>query len=191
MAVILSLLCASAQAKVATISLNALAKLSDLILVAEVERVELRAGVRVARIKTIQFVKGSAECPIAFVAERTWTCDLSTAIAGERVLLYLSSIGKVKGRTMNGQDLGAAQAACKKDGIQLYTLTHSGRGRIPLSLNKGQWVAGVTPGEGRGPGLNANLYVPKPIPTLQTSPGHKAVSLAELVRRSATVRNRQ
>lgn len=178
------------HAKVATVSLHELVRLSDIILVGEVERVEVKAGVKVARVRSSQFIKGHAECPIAFVAEATWTCDISTAVPGEPVLLYLKSVGQPKSRTMKGQDLGAVQAACKREGVQLYVLSHSGRGRIRLSLERGRWVAPVTPGEGKGPGLNVNLYVPKPIPTVPTSSGQRAILLAELVQRTTKALDR-
>lgn len=185
------LLCAVAQAKVATISLQELARYSDLILVGEVKRVELRSGVKVAFVRVGSVHKGRVEGPIAFVAEPTWTCDISSAKPGEPVLLYLDSLRPPKGRTMEGQDLGAAQAACKQEGVQLFLLGHSGRGKIALSLEKGRWVAPVTTGEGRGPGLNVNLYVPKPVPTVPTASGQRAILLAELVKRSTQVPRRR
>jgi hypothetical protein len=70
------------EAKVATISIGELARESDLMMVAEVQRVEVKAGVKIARVRVIRFVKGEAECPIAFVAEPTWTCDTSAAVQG-------------------------------------------------------------------------------------------------------------
>ena len=182
--VALSWLAIGVQAKVATISIGELARASDLILVAEVQRVEVKAGVQVARVRVIRFIKGEAECPIAFVAEPTWTCDTSAAVPGERVLLYLTAAVAPQERTMNGKNVGAVQASCKREGTQLYVLSHSGRGRIRLSLTKGQWVAPVTRGDARGPGLNLNLYIPRPVATVLTSPGHRAVPLAELVTRS-------
>jgi len=182
--VALSWLAMSVQAKVGTISIGELALESDLILVAEVQRVEVKAGVRIARVRVIRFVKGEAECPIAFVAEPTWTCDTSAAVPGERVLLYLTAAVDRRERTLNGKNVGAVQASCKREGTQLYVLSHSGRGRIRLSLTKGQWVAPVTRGDARGPGLNLNLYIPRPVATVRTSPGHRAVPLAELIKRT-------
>ncbi len=181
-ALAMSCLSAGSEAKVATISLGEMARHSDFILVAKVDHVVIRAGVKIARIRAIQFIKGGTERPIAFVAEPTWRCDTSAAVGGERVLLYLSRASNE--RTVNGQNLGAVKAACKREGTQLFELSHSGRGRIRLNLHKGQWVAPVTPGEGRGPSLNVNLYIPRPINTLLTSPGHSAVSLADLIKRS-------
>jgi len=78
----LTWLAMSVQAKVATISIGELARESDLILVSKVRRVEVEAGVKIARVRVIRFVKGEAECPIAFVAEPTWTCDTSAAVPG-------------------------------------------------------------------------------------------------------------
>lgn len=173
----------SVQAKVGTISIGELAQGSDLILVAEVQRVEVKAGVKIARVRVIRFVKGKAECPIAFVAEPTWACDTSAALPGKRVLLYLTAAVDPQEQTLNGKNVRAVQASCKREGTQLYVLSHSGRGRIPLSLNKGQWVAPVTRGDARGPGLNLSLYIPRPVTTVLTSPGHRAVPLAELITR--------
>ncbi len=180
----LSWLAMSVQAKVATIRIGELARESDLILVAEVQRVEVKAGVKIARVRVIRFVKGEAECSITFVAEPTWRCDTSAAVPGERVLLYLAAAVDPQERTLNGKNVDAVQASCKREGTQLDVLSHSGRGRIPLSLNQGQWVAPVTRGDGRGPGLNLNLYIPRPVATGLTSPGHRAVPLAELIKRT-------
>ena len=118
--VALSWLAISVHAKVGTISIGELAQGSDLILVAEVQRVEVKAGVRIARVRVIRFIKGEAECPIAFVAEPTWTCDTSAAVPGERVLLYLTAAVDPQERTLNGKNVGAVQAWCKREGTQLY-----------------------------------------------------------------------
>lgn len=180
----LSCLSINLQAKVATLSLDELARKSDLILIAEVERVEVKADVKIGRVRVIRFIKGATKSPIAFVAQRTWTCDMSEAVSGERVLLFLTSASSQKGKTMFGQNLNAVQASCKREGAQLYVLSHSGRGRIRLSLSMGQWVANVTQGDGRGPCPNINLYVPRPVPTLRNSSGQLVVTLAELIART-------
>ena len=62
--------------------------------------------------------KGSAEQVVEFLASPTWTCDISTAIAGERVLLFL-----------------------KADESGRLTILHSGRGRMPLRDVDGQQFA--------------------------------------------------
>lgn len=180
----LALFCALVQAKVATISLQELAKTSDLILFGEVEQVEVKGGVKVAFVRVGSVYKGRVDGPIAFVAEPTWTCDISSATPGEPVLLYLSDLKPIKGKTMEGQDLGAAKTACKREGVRLMLIAHSGRGKIPLLMEHGRWMAPVTTGEGKGPGLNVNLYVPTPVPTVQTSKGGRAILLAELLQRT-------
>ncbi len=173
-----------AYSKVATIDLGRLARLSNLIVVAEVIAIQEVGGVKVASVKTISLVKGVAECPIAFVAEPTWACDTSAAVVGERVLLYLSPVPQLKKRTMNGQDLTAAASACKLNGVILYVLSHSGHGRIPLKLSGSKWIANVRQGPGTAPKLNANLTLPWSAPIRKAPNGSSFVGLNYLVDRS-------
>lgn len=169
-----------AQAKVASIDLIRLANLSQLIVIGDVTAVRTVAGGQVASVKTIFFVKGAAECPIAYVAEPTWKCDISEAIVGERVLLYLSPAAAT-GRTMFGQDLSVVTGACKRKGIQLYVLSHSGRGRVPLKQARSIWIANVKKGPATAPQLNVNLTLPWSAPIKQNKDGSSFVTQQYLV----------
>jgi hypothetical protein len=96
--------------KVRTIPIALMAQESDLIIEASVTEVVAGAdGTRVAKCKPTANWKGQASDVVEFLASPTWTCDISTAEAGERVLLFLK-VG---------------------ESGQLY-IYHSGRGRMPL-----------------------------------------------------------
>lgn len=172
------------EAKVATISLDELARKSTMIVLASVESLEVKAGVRIAHIKPIQTIRGKTSGRIAFVAEQTWKCDMSTALKGERVLLYLSPIVSLSGKTMYGQDLSRAKESCENDGTELLQLSHSGRGRIPLHETAGQWLATISIGDGSGPSLNVNLYLPWPKSAGPQPSVKNGVSLVQLMKRT-------
>ncbi|MGI8922645.1 MAG: hypothetical protein ACR2HJ_01165 [Fimbriimonadales bacterium] len=173
-----------AYARVATIDLGQLARLSDLIVVGEVAAIQKVGGVKVASVKTISFVKGVAECPIAFVAEPTWACDTSAAVVGERALLYLSPVPILKKRAMNGQNLSGLVSACKRKGVILYVLSHSGRGRIPLKFSGSKWIASVRQGSRTASQLNVNLTLPRSAPIQKAPNGSRFVDLNYLAEHS-------
>lgn len=102
----------AAPPKVMTITLAKLVEQSDLILVARVDEVSWRlTGNRIARATPIEIWKGDAKSAVEFLAMPTWTCDISTAVADERVVLFL-----------------------RTDEKGSRTIAHSGRGRMPLHL---------------------------------------------------------
>lgn len=171
-----------ASAKVATISLEQLTIRSELIVIAEVTAIEECAGVRIARVGTVTSIKGMAPTNIAFVAESTWTCDISSASIGERVLLYLRPVGRGEFVTMNGQDLSAARDRSSDRGITLFALTHAGRGRIPLQHIRRRWVAKTRTVAEKLPELLVNLVLPSSAPIGREQDGTATVSLSYLVK---------
>jgi hypothetical protein len=105
------LLAASALfAKVASIRFEELVESSDLIVVAEVDSVNRSLLKRYAQARVTEVWKGAETASVEFLASPTWTCDISAAIEGERVVLFLTQ-GKRPGS---------------------YTIAYSGRGRMPL-----------------------------------------------------------
>lgn len=139
-AILSSLICTAlpAFARVATLSTGELTKLSDVIVLAKVNRIFERGNVRVASAGILTRFKGKTQMQtVEFVACQTWTCDTSDAVLGETVLLFLDPANIKRGVTMNGQDIAKASAMASKQGITLFELTHSGRGRVQVMESKG------------------------------------------------------
>lgn len=157
--VVICALASSAAAKVATISIAELARECQASAVATVTSVEEVAGLRVAFAQRLERVSGRVPERFAFVAEMTWKCDISTAIEGERVLLYLRPI--TPGARKN---VVAAKRACEDKGLPLYELEHAGRGRIPLHLRENQWYAQVKLVPNAPAEICVNLTLPKGAP---------------------------
>ena len=120
-----------APVEVATVSLAKLVEGSAAIVVGTVDSVTNVEGVSVAHVKVTEVVKGDPKVErLAFVAQSTWRCDISTAVRGETALLFLADLPDgvsswTEGRNWKtwGQSLG------KEPG---YLLAHSGRGRMPV-----------------------------------------------------------
>src|SRR5262245_43244244 len=75
-----------ASAKVANTTLEELAKGARTMAVAHVDRITQIGGAKVALATVIEPLGGLQKGqPFAFLAEPTWTCDSSEAVAGETV----------------------------------------------------------------------------------------------------------
>jgi len=109
------------SARVTEIALNGLVARSDLIVLAKVRKVEdgpadIKAEcdqfppVKVATAQVIETWKGSPVREIRYVASPLWTCDISDAEKGERVVLFLGI----------------------RKGSPIMMIAHSGWGRMPL-----------------------------------------------------------
>ena len=71
-------------------TLEGLTRNASLIVVAQVENVNEKDGVKVATARVIDVWKGRSEGTVQFRASRSWTCDASTAIPCETVVLFLA-----------------------------------------------------------------------------------------------------
>jgi hypothetical protein len=101
----------SAQAKVARMSLDELIKDAGFVGIVTVNRVSKPLfGKRNAVATVVETWQGTPLQRVHFLAEPTWTCDISTAAPGERLLLFL----------------------VRPEGGRLLHIAHSGRGRMPL-----------------------------------------------------------
>jgi hypothetical protein len=109
------------SAAVGEIGVKELATASDLIVLAKVSKVEdgpkqlrgVRPDMPPLKVEVAQVIeswKGNPVREVRYVASPTWTCDTSTSVEGERVVLFLRS-GK---------------------GLTLTSIAHSGRGRMPV-----------------------------------------------------------
>jgi hypothetical protein len=118
-------------AEVVEIPLQKLVAQSDLIVVARVTKVEdgpadvkteddrFFPRVKVATAEVIETWKGTPLREVRYVASPLWTCDISDAEKGERVVLFLGS----------------------RKGSPIMMIAHSGRGRMPLREVEGKTYA--------------------------------------------------
>ena len=121
-----------AMAKVAGTTLGDLAKISPTIVLAKVERTSKIDGRNWAEARVLEVIKGPALTTLHFLAEPTWTCDISEAKDGEKVLLFL-------------QPAATAEWMFKKRPEHLpnesFLIAWSGRGRMPLREISGERYA--------------------------------------------------
>jgi hypothetical protein len=129
-----------AQAKVALMSPAALTRSSPIIAVVRVRRVETIEGVKVARATVVTPLKGTtADATLLVVAEPTWECDTSHAVAGETVLIFLVPLPATPGLQSSDRLRKAAQRLGA--GTGLFLISNSGRGRVPVRELDGRlWV---------------------------------------------------
>ena len=91
-----------------------LTRTASLIVVAQVENVTENGDVSIATARVIDVWKGRSAGSIQFRASKSWTCDVSTAIPGETVVLFLA-----------GDDQTAVTA-----------IAYSGVGRLPINTTE-------------------------------------------------------
>ena len=105
---------------------------SDLIVVASETKIEdgpagLKLGedvmppIKVATARVLEVWKGNAGHEVRYVASSTWTCDISEAKVGERVVLFLM----------------------KPKDWPFMLIEHSGRGRMPIRDVEGKLYATI------------------------------------------------
>lgn len=128
-----------ATGKVAAMSVTDLFKASDVVVTAKVASVDNIVGTKVASANVIQVYKGSVkQSKVSFLAEPTWTCDVSGAKPGERVLLYLvcpdmQYVKKVAPK------IESAISLLSGKGEELYFIGDAGRGRISTIVENNQY----------------------------------------------------
>ena len=123
--------------KVAPTSFDRLIAKSDVIVVAEVDAVEQDAnGYSWATATVKEARKGSPSRTFRFFATGAWTCDISHALKGETVVLFLLSVQNREWvpRTSSFSSTGPPVTR----GQHSLVIAHSGRGRMPVSSNNGE-----------------------------------------------------
>lgn len=134
---VLTCLATGSLGKVATITVNELFRNSDLVVIAEVKEIRKVSGIQIASADIQQTFKGEpAIKSVDFVAESAWSCDISTAIKGERVLLYLSTSNFESPIYEEFKQIANLASQYRAKGLQLYGISHSGRGRFQLTNGK-------------------------------------------------------
>jgi hypothetical protein len=119
-------------ARVVNITLKELVDRSDLIVLADVVKVEdgpadLKLGeevvtrIKIATAQVLEVWKGNAGRQVRYLASRTWACDVSQAKVGERVVLFLA----------------------KPNDSPFRAISHSGRGRMPIRDVQGRLYATI------------------------------------------------
>lgn len=123
-----------ADGRVADVTLAELVEYADAIGIVNVKRIETIRGVRVAVGQVERSFKGfSPEESVVFVAEPTWNCDLSYAVANDRCVLFLSDFPTQPfGSIRYPHHLRAGVAAKYGKQVRLFLITHSGRGYMPI-----------------------------------------------------------
>ena len=103
----------NASAKVKSLNVNEISSYSDVIVIAEIISVNRNfIGKKIAKARVIEVLKGEVQNKFEFGASPSWACDISHAVSGESVLLFLN----------------------KEEGKNKYTITHSGRGYMPIRV---------------------------------------------------------
>lgn len=97
-------------------TLEALTRSASLIVVAQVENVTKKGDVSVATARVIDVWKGQSTEIVQFRASKSWVCDISTAIPGEIVVLFLADVGQT----------------------DVKAIAYSGIGRLPVNDAEGR-----------------------------------------------------
>ena len=111
------------SASVGTMSLADMIKYSDCIVVGRVVRTKIN-GKNIAEIAVSQNLKGDSSLRrVRFSSAPLWACDVSAAEENEQGLFFLQ-------KDPMGDPALRALPPGESDGVPLFFLAHSGRGRI-------------------------------------------------------------
>ncbi len=168
---ILSLGCVlPVSGKVAPTTLEELIEIAEYIVVGRVSSVSDVQGVRVAALDPAMFLKGLRHPELFFLAEASWTCDISTAEPDEEILVFLSRYrfdpeparrgdlepGDVRLGFKEPEGFAAAIGALS-GATPFLVVEWSGRGRMPIrQLDDRAWVTIWT----------GDVQLPRSIPTI-------------------------
>jgi hypothetical protein len=145
-------LSARIHAKVGSVEFSTLVRQADVIVLGTVVDVTTVKGVKVARVKVLETYKGRKVNELFFLAQPTWTCDISDAVKGETALLLLSSYTDPRSGM---EKMFLSPLPSRKDfegaGNAMFLIIDSGRGRMPLRTVNGQQYATLWVGDVRLP----------------------------------------
>ena len=141
-------------------------------------------GVRIARVKVLETYKGRWLDVLSFIAQPTWTCDISDAVTGETALLLLYSY--TNQRNTSEQPLFSPDASPEEleaggATTPIFLLMHSGRGRMPVRKIGSQQYVTLWVDDVRVPASIPTVAGPQPNPSYVRS-----VRLSEIVELMAT-----
>ena len=180
------------NAKVARVSFDELAKGSDTIVIGKIIETQEIEGVTVARVQVGQVLKGPNRRELTYLAQPTWICDITSAVRGETVLLFLYKERKFDSSMPDDGFISFGypkkfEDSLKKVGInELYGVMHSGCGRMPIRSINGELFATLWVGD---------VQLPQDIQTV-AGPGKKysfirSIRLADLLRMIQPIANEQ
>lgn len=129
--------CGAVWARVAPTDLRGLIAQSDVIVLARVDRVETIEGVRLAVLVVERTLMAPPSKEWALALTSLWVCDISTAVLGERGLFFLQPYHKGPEDTAAFPPRFQEIVAARGFG-QVRSITHYGRGRMPLRLIDGE-----------------------------------------------------
>lgn len=125
-----------AVARAPDLPLREILETADTIAIVHVQNIEEVRDWKIALGRVEKAFKGSsASQTIAFVAQPTWTCCVSTADKDERVLLFLNKVSRA---SSSFGRLPAVVSARFGDDVTLFCIANSGRGRMPLQRWNGK-----------------------------------------------------
>jgi len=130
---------------------------SDAIAVARVDRVLLHGGMRIAVATVLRPIKGlNANQRFSFLAEPTWTCDSSTAVLGETVLLFLERPGDGFDNWLIEVHPDAWERRAEHPARPFFKVAWSGSGRMPVT----EWASPAYLEGYEGPSMAAGRQTP-------------------------------
>ena len=143
-------------AEAGTMSLAEMVKSSDLIVVGRVVRAKVD-GKSVAELEVNYTLKGDASLKhVRFYASPLWACDVSAAVEGETGLFFFR-------RSFTEDPSEKSLPQTLMDGVPVFLITHSGRGRMILVREDGgEFVYAHRRGEVQFPGSLRFARRPKP-----------------------------
>lgn len=128
----------SLHAKVAPTPLENLYWASEIVAIGRDGRTFEKDGWRLAEFEIQQVIKGavSANDTVYYLAEPTWTCDVSRAQPGSRALLFLHALEKVNPiKKDSAAALGPPPPYETDEGETVYRISASGAGRMDLDVD--------------------------------------------------------
>lgn len=139
-----------------TMELSRMVKFSDLIVVGRVLNAKVN-GKPVAELEIIQTLKGdSSRKRVRFFAAPIWVCDVSAAEENETGLFFLR-------RYFTDDPAERALPQNEPDGVPVFFITHSGRGRMIFKNIDGEdFVYAHRHGEVKFPNSLRFAHHPKP-----------------------------
>lgn len=137
----------SVQAMVAPVAFEELANGSERIVIGKVESVAAIEDVRIAKVAVTRTLKGTPVKEIYYLAEPTWTCDITSAEVGETALFFFDKYkfsdspkprvilpeGQMLLKSGYEEPLGfKPQVEALVEGNSFWMVADAGRGRMPL-----------------------------------------------------------
>lgn len=128
----------TAQARVMEMLFDDLIEDADLIVIGKVESLKYISDVKIAKFKVSQTLKGNSTDEIYFVAEKTWTCDVSYARIGEQALIFFDKYEDLSNFKIDFLDKPNFKISFENSTGrgELYRIYGSGYGRHPIKKIK-------------------------------------------------------